>query len=200
MTDDPTRLPDDEAEATDETTDAEAPGGAPGGETAGDLDTAQLEAAAEGAEDEIGDEAEDEAEDETVVTNLEGVEAAPAMAPGAGRLEPEVRGPRVRAPKTTRTAFAIDPALRIKDSWSAAFVIVCVAIFAAILGYALLFGRGGAFTPIATPSPIPTEAPSENPSPSVAPTGAPSPSAAPTVASTIAPSAAPSPAPSPAAT
>jgi hypothetical protein len=196
MTDDPTRLPDDGAEAADETTDAEAPGGAPGGETAGDLDAAQLEDAAEGAQDDIGG----EAEDETVVSNLEGVEAPPAMAPGAGRLEPEVRGPRVRAPKTTRTAFAIDPALRIKDPVSAAFVIVCVAVFAAILGYALLFGRGGAFTPIPTPSPISTEAPSENPSPSVAPTGAASPSAAPTVIPTTAPSPAASPAPSPAAT
>src|SRR4029453_823815 len=102
-------------------------------------------------------------EDETIVENLGGVEAAPAV-PGGPRMEPEVRGPRVRGPKTTRTAFAIDPALRIKDPWSGWFVGITVAVFALILANALLFGHGGAFSPTPTPTPVPTEGPSEAPS------------------------------------
>ena len=187
MTDDPNAEPGDETEELDNTQ---------------ELDDAQLEAAASGAEDDI--EGEDEERDETIVDDLGGVEAAPAM-PGGPRLEPEVRGPRVRGPKTTRTPFAIDPALRIKDPWSAWFVGLAVAVFGLILANALLFGHGGAFSPVPTPTAVPTEGPTESPSeaptvvpsasPSVAPTTAPStaPSVAPTTGPSVAPSAAPSP-------
>jgi len=165
-----------------------------GGEEAGDLDAAQLEAAAEGAENEVQGEAEGEGETEgggeadledEAFVEAEAADESPIRPVGAPpRSRPEPRGPRVRAPKTTRTAFAIDPALRIRDPWSAAFVAIAVVVFALILANALLFGRGGAFTPIPTPSPVPTEGPSA--SPSAAPSA--SPSAAPSVAPSVAPS------------
>ena len=82
-----------------------------------------------------------------------GIEAAPITAPGAPRFEPDVRGPRPRGPKAaSRTAFAIDPALRIKDRASAAFVITSVVVFALIVANAMLFGHGGALTPIPSAS------------------------------------------------
>jgi hypothetical protein len=187
-----------------------------GGDEAEDLDETQLEAAAEDAEDDVSDEEEAAAEDDTVVLQPGGIEAAPIGAPGAPRYEPDVRGPRVRGPKAaSRTAFAIDPALRIGDRASAAFVIISVAVFALILANAMLFGHGGALTPIPTASPIPvvTEGPSESPSavpsispapsgstaPTTSPSGSPSGSTAPTTAPTAAPSSAPTAAPSPAA-
>jgi len=169
-----------------------------GGEQAEDLDATQLEAAAEGAEDEVGDAGDDEAEaleqaeDDTVVLA--------AGLPVAPRVEPEARGPRPRGAKApTRTAFAIDPALRIQDRASAVFVIGTLVVFILILGNAMLFGHGGAFTPIPTPSPIPqsTEAPSE--APSAVPSGSPVASPAGSIVPSTAPSAAPSAAPSPAA-
>lgn len=175
-----------------------------------DLDAAQLEAAAAGAEhdietdtepameDEPEEAAEDESlgEDDTVVLGAAGARAG-VGAPVPNRLSTEARGPRVRAPKTTRTAFAIDPALRIQDPWSAAFVIVSVLVFAVILAYALLFGHGGAFTPLPTPTPVSSEVPSAAPSasPSAAPSA--SPTVAPSISPSIAPSSAPSTAPSP---
>jgi hypothetical protein len=173
MTDDPNATPEELA-------------GEAGGEEAGDLDAAQLEAAAEGAENEVEGETAGEGgadlEDEAFV-EAEAADESPIRPVGAPpRSGPEPRGPRVRAPKTTRTAFAIDPELRIKDPWSAVFVVIAVAVFALILANALLFGHGGAFTPIPTPSPVPTEGPSESPSaapstsPSAAPSVAPSPS------------------------
>src|SRR5260221_6966651 len=104
MTDDPNVEP---------TPDPEAP--TEGGQQAEDLDATQLEAAAEGAEDDISDEEAEAEEDDTVVLEPGGIEA-PVGAPGAPRIEPEVRGPRPRGPKAaSRTAFAIDPALRIHD-------------------------------------------------------------------------------------
>jgi len=192
-------------------------GATEGGEAAQDLDETQLEAAAEGAEDEVsdeGDEAAEEAEaaeaaedteaaeDETGVLEA-GAVAAPIGTPGARRPEPEARGPRERGPKTTRTAFAIDPALRIHDRASAAFVILTVVVFGLILANALLFGSGGALTPIASPSPTqqaseaPSESPSGAPSASPAPTIAPSPAPSASPAGSTAPSTGPSTAPSP---
>jgi hypothetical protein len=158
-----------------------------GGEAADDLDAAQLEAAAEGAEEEVEDEG--EADAETLVEEEGGIEAAPVLAPGGRRLEPEVRGPRVRGPKPARTVFAVDPALRIKDRASEAFVIVSVVVFALIFANAMLFGHGGAFSPVPTPTPVPTVAP-VSPSPS----GGESPSVAPTTAPSSSPTVAPSPA------
>lgn len=186
-------------------------GGEAGGELAGDLDDAQLEAATEGAQDDLDVDREDDldeaGEDDTMVVEPGALEAAPSMARGgADRLEPEIRGPRVRGPKTTRTAFAIDPALRIQDRASAVFVIVCVAVFALILANGLLLGHGGAFTPIpsASPIPIPTELPSTGPTtgPSTSPSAAPSPTGVPSTGPTgsSAPTVAPTAAPSPAAT
>jgi hypothetical protein len=192
MTDDPNLDPnglpaDEEPEEALSTEAMDADVGAieAGGEAADDLDAAQLEAAAEGAEEEI----EDEAEDDTTVEEEGGIEAAPVLAPGGRRLEPEVRGPRVRGPKPARTVFAVDPALRIKDRASEAFVIVSIVVFALIFANAMLFGHGGAFSPVATPTPVPTVAPA-SPSPS----GGESPSVAPTAAPSSSPTAAPSPA------
>lgn len=205
MTDDPNVEPKPEPEPEANVL-ADGEGASESGENAEDLDATQLEAAAEGAEDDVSDDEREEAEDETVVLEPGGIEAAPAVAPGAPSLEPEVRGPRVRGPKTSRTAFAIDPALRIRDRASAAFVILSLAVFAAIVANALLFGKGGAFRPILTPSPIPqsTEAPSEAPSTSpgasaspassAAPSGSPAGSGAPTTAPSVAPTTGPSPA------
>ena len=51
-----------------------------------------------------------------------------------------------------RTAFPIDPALRIKDPLSAAFVIAAIVVFVLIFLNAMAFGRGGAFTPVKTPA------------------------------------------------
>jgi len=180
MTDDPNAQPEDlDAEAVD------------GGDvTDDDLDDAELEAAAERAKLEVDDE-----DGEGEVDDLGGVEAAPLLAPGGTRLEPEVRGPRLRGPKPAEhTPYAVDPSQRIRDPWSAAFVAISVAVFGLILAYALLLGRGGAFTPIATPTPVPTVAPesaapsgslapsasaSTEPSGSIAPTPSPSPTEAP---------------------
>jgi len=203
MTDDPNVEP-KPASAPEPNELADGEGATRGGENAEDLDATQLEAAAEGAEDEVSDEEAEEAEDDTVVL-APGIEAAPIGAPGAPRYEPDVRGPRVRGPKTSRTAFAIDPALRIRDRASAAFVILCVAVFAAIIANALLFGVGGAFRPILTPSPIPqaSEAPSASPStspgasaspvPSTAPSGSPAGSTTPSAAPSVGPTTGPSP-------
>ncbi|HLX34677.1 MAG TPA: hypothetical protein VKR30_05470 [Candidatus Limnocylindrales bacterium] len=175
MTDDPNRPFGDE-DLVDEGFGAE-------GEGAEDLDDAQLEAATEGARDEIEDES-----DDTTILGPGGVEAA--SVPGMTRLEPEIRH-RDRGPKPARTVFAVDPALRIKDPWSAAFVIIAVAVFVAIVANAMLFGIGGAFTPIPTPSPIPTLGPTE--SPSEAPSGSPaaSPSAGESGAPSLTPAASP---------
>jgi len=175
MTDDPNARPDDlDAEAVD------------GGEiTDDDLDDAELEAAAERAKLEVDDE-----DDGSEVDDIGGVEAAPVLAPGGTRLEPDVRGPRIRGPKPAEhTPYAVDPSLRIRDPWSAAFVALSVGVFGAILAFALLFGHGGVFTPIPTPTPVPTAAAetpepsgSVGPSGSVEPSGTPGPSPTPTEA------------------
>jgi hypothetical protein len=182
MTDDPSSTPGDlEDEAASEDAADVAAVAAPEDvepDEAQDLDDAELEAAAERAKLEV--DAEDEGLD---VENLDGIEAAPILAPGAPQIEPSVRGPRARGPKPAEhVAFAIDPGLRIRDPWSSAFVIATLAVFGVILAYALLFGHGGAFTPIATPSPVPTAgevtpAPSDTtaPSGSIAPTPSPAP-------------------------
>ena len=167
-------------------------------EAAPDLDDTQLESAAEAAEDTV----EAAEADQVDVEPLEDVEAvaAPAPAPGVTRVEPAGRpGPRVRGPKPARTAFAIDPALRIRDLASAAFVIITLLVFAGILANAMLLGTGGALRPIATPSPVPSvvaspsAAPSASPVVSPSPAATPTPAASPSTAPTVVPSTAPSP-------
>lgn len=196
MTDDPNVEPKPEPELEPNVL-SESAAATEGGEEAEDLDASQLEAAAEGAEDEVGDAGDEEAEaleaarDETAVLAPGDLQAVPIGAPG-GVIEPEERGPRPRGPKApSRTAFAIDPALRIQDRASAAFVIVTVAVFVLILANAMLLGHGGALTPIPTASPIPqlTEAPSESPSASGSP--APSTSTAPTIGPSSSPAGSP---------
>jgi hypothetical protein len=215
MTDDPKDNPEleigddplaaDIAAADSGPIDPEVDSGA-GGEAAEDLNASELEAAASAAESEVeSDEARaaldaEIADAEVSDGSIEGdetetaVEAAPVLAPGSGALERPVARPGVRAPrgpKPARTVFAVDPALRIKDPVSAAFVVGTVLVFVLIFANALAFGRGGAFHPIATPTPIATEAPSSEPSAGAS--GSPG-------ASGSTPSASPSVAPSPAAT
>jgi hypothetical protein len=182
-----------------------------GGEAAEDLNASELEAAASAAESEVeSDEARatldaEIADAEVGDGSIEAdeteaaIEAPPLLAPGAGALERPVArsGPRAsRGPKPARTIFAVDPALRIKDPVSAAFVVGTVLVFVLILANALAFGHGGAFHPLATPTPIATEAPSAVPSegPSSSPGASGSPAASPTIAPSASPSVAPSPA------
>jgi hypothetical protein len=183
MTDDPNAQPEDlDAEAVD------APAVDAGDATDDDLDDAELEAAAERAKLEVDDEA-----GGADVDDFGGVEAAPLLASGGARLEPEVRGPRPRGPKPAEhTPYAVDPSQRIRDPWSAAFVAISVAVFGLILAYALLLGRGGALTPIPTPTPIPTVAPE-----SVAPSSSVAPSTSVEPSGSIAPSGSPSGSPTP---
>ena len=107
---------------------------------------------------------------------------------------------------SARTPFAIDPALRIKDPISAAFVAATILVFLGIFLYAMAFGKKGAFTPERTPRPTPivSIAPSGSPGASGSPgpsgsaapsgtTGSPAPSAAPTGAASTAPSPSPPP-------
>jgi hypothetical protein len=213
MTDDPKDTP--ELETGEDPLAAEA-----GGEAAEDLSASELEAAASAAENEVeSDEAratldaeiasaEPRAEsvegDEPASEEFTGdetetaIEAAPVLAPGAGALErpgaksitrPGGRAPR--GPKPARTVFAVDPALRIKDPVSAAFVVGTVLVFALIFANALAFGRGGAFHPLPTPAPIATEAPTAVPS--AGPSGSPGASGSPAPSPSISPSIAPSP-------
>ena len=207
MTDDPKDRPEpeigDDPLAADQAmgnSDLEA-----GGEAAGDLNASELEAAASAAESEVeSDEARatldaEIAEAEVDDGSIEGdqteaaIEALPVLAPGAGALERPMARPGARAPrgpKPARTVFAVDPALRIKDSVSAAFVVGTVLVFVLILANALAFGHGGAFHPLATPAPIETLAPTEVPS--AGPSG--SPAASPSIGPSASPSVAPSPA------
>ncbi|NJD27550.1 MAG: hypothetical protein FIA92_04565 [Chloroflexi bacterium] len=123
-------------------------------------------------------------------------------APVADELEPEPDelepAPRPRqapkaAPPARRGGFAIDPALRIRDRWAAAFVIGSTAVFVGIFLYAAGFGKGGAFTPPRTPAPI------VSPSPGVSPSGLPSgsPAVSPTTPASTGTSPVASPAPTP---
>jgi hypothetical protein len=180
-----------------------------GGEAAEDLNASELEAAASGAESEVESEEGGAALDEIGGAEagdqlIEGdetetaIEAPPALAPGSGNLERRIARPGARAPrgpKPARTVFAVDPALRIKDPVSAAFVVGTVLVFVLILANALAFGHGGAFTPLPTPTPIATTAPA----PSTGPSGSPGASGSPAASPSIAPSASPSVTPSPAA-
>jgi hypothetical protein len=208
---------------TDRLNDAPGDGSEPTGDEAPDLTDAQLAAATDAAEatveeDEAGGEsvldaevAEAEAEmaeaeaaeDEAAEGDAEseGMPAAPvrvgarqrAAEAAAARTAAAGRGPK--APKPTRTAFPIDPSLRIKDPASAVFVAGSILVFVLIFLNAMALGYGGAFTPVPTSAPIvsPSPAPSVSPGPSgsAAPSGSPAPSVAPspsTPATTASPS------------
>lgn len=174
------------------------PGPEPIGVGADEADAA-AEAAAEEAEV-AGDETAAYEPDEDEETAP--LRRAPARDTGTRRFErpaagPVGRGPR--PPKATRTMFAIDPALRIHDRASAAFVLGSVAVFVLILANALALGQGGAFTPLPTAVPIPTAGPTASPGPSesVTPSASPAASASPAPSTSPAPSMSPAPAASP---
>jgi hypothetical protein len=162
--------------AADEVGEAEA-----GGET---LEEAEAYDAEELLEGEAADETEDEADEERAPAppgrRLTAAEAAARRSAGPGRMRD------ARGPKPTRTAFAIDPALRIRDQASAAFVVASILVFLLIFLNAMAFGHGGAFTPIPTATPFVSASPAPSASPGA------SGSAAPSGAATPAPSAAPS--------
>jgi len=186
-----------------------------GGDAAEDLNASELEAAASAAESEVESDAARAALDAQIAgaevdadfvaaddLGIEGdetepiIEAPPALAPGTGALERPVARPGTRAqrgPKPARTIFAVDPALRIKDSVSAAFVVGTVLVFVLILANALAFGHGGAFRPLPTQVPIETPAPTPSTGPSGSPGASGSPAASPSIAPTPSPSVAPSP-------
>lgn len=170
---------------TDERTDQpidDAPGAAPGPDepeepTASDV----LAAEDELPEDELPeDEDEVAAEDELPEdeADLAEPEAEPSRGGGARQRDRAGRGTgRAGAmPSARARTLAIDPALRIRDRVSQAFVILVVLVYAAIFLNAMAFGHGGAFTT----SPAPTVAASSSASPgasgaSAAPTPAASP-------------------------
>ena len=83
------------------------------------------------------------------------------------------------------TQLTVDPAHRVSDRASAAFVLVTVAAFVLILFNGLLLGHGGLLTPVATPSPVPSLTASPAPSGSAA--------ASPTVAPSTTPAVTPTP-------
>lgn len=160
-----------------------------------DLTDAEIEAA-EAEEDEVAEE----------TATDEGMPPAPPVRVGARQRAAEAAAARAAAaargpkgPKAARTAFPIDPALRIKDPTSAAFVGASIIVFLLIFLNAMAFGHGGAFTTVKTPAPIVSQSPGASSSPgasgSIAPTGSPAASPAPTIAPTAAPSAAPTSAP-----
>ena len=151
-------------------------------------------------DDDEGEEDDDEAAYEAPVAA--GAAGAAGAAAGAAGARPDARRPDGRKPAAPAGPTPSETAVHVSDRASAAFVIVVVLAFAAILGYGLLGGVGGFLTPIPTPAPLPSEAPSTGPSvaPSAAPSGsvAPNGSAAPSAvpsASGGASSAAPSPSP-----
>jgi hypothetical protein len=143
------------------------------------------------AEAEADAELEAEEEDAEVEEATEAAVAAPAARPGARARAEQARARAteshaVKAPRSTRTPFAIDPALRIKDPTSVVFVAGTILVFALVFLNAMAFGHGGAFRathPPVTPGPTVSAAPSGSPgaSGSAAPSG--SPAASPAVTS-----------------
>ena len=175
---------------TDRSNDAPEDAETPDDESA-DLSDAQLAAAAEDAafEADTGEETlDDEAEDEAAEVVLEAeLDAAAGGAKGGAPVRKSAReraaaqaardrrtgtGARAaRPPKVTRTPFAIDPALRIKDPASTGFVVATIIVFLLIFLNAMAFGKGGAFTVVPTRAPAPSVAPV--PSVSPGPSGSP---------------------------
>jgi hypothetical protein len=115
---------------------------------------------------------------------------------------PQVRGRKPAEPAAPRTSVAhSDEELPyIDDRASKIWVGAIVAVFALILAYGLLFGKGGALTPPTpspTPSPVPTATSTATAVPSASLTAAPSVTLTPAPSVTATPNASPTPAPSP---
>lgn len=111
------------------------------------------------------------------------------------RMSPSER----RAAKLARShgAFvAVDPALRIRDRASSAFVLIALLFFVGVFANAIAFGHGGALSPTPSPTPIPTATPTPSATPAPSETPVPSgtavPSGSPTASGTPAASADPS--------
>lgn len=160
------------------------------------------EEAVEGAVDDAGpfDDAEDEdalaveadeVDEVDEADEVDEVAAGAAPAPVTTRERGRRGGRVLRRSQPARAPTASEIAVHVDDRISAAYVIVTVAVFVGLILYALLFGKGGALTPVPTAAPIPSV--SASPSASVAPSGSPAASGA------VSPSIAPSPSASPAA-
>jgi len=157
------------------------------------------EEAVEGAVDDAGpfDDAEDEDALAVEADEVDGADEVDEVAAGAAPApvttrERGRRGGRVlRRSQPARAPTASEIAVHVDDRISAAFVVLVAAVFVGLILYALLFGKGGALTPVPTAAPIPSV--SASPSASVAPSGSPAASGA------VSPSIAPSPSASPAA-
>jgi hypothetical protein len=124
--------------------------------------------------------AEDELADEEVVESTPAEEGLAEPEP-----EPEPKPARQRPGATSGAAalaaaqarsrtrgVVIDPALRIRDRVSEAFVIGTVLVFAVIFLNAMAFGKGGALSPTPSPAPsglVESAAPSSSPIPTVPP-------------------------------
>jgi hypothetical protein len=91
----------------------------------------------------------------------------------------------------------LDPAHRVSDRASAAFVLVTVGIFVLILLNGLALGHGGFLTPIPTPSAIPAVTASPLPSAAPVPSGSPVPIVTPAPTATPVPTATPAPSATP---
>jgi hypothetical protein len=100
-----------------------------------------------------------------------------------------------REPEVEEERRAAEEYVYVDDRVSRLWVLLIVAVFAAIFLYGVLFGRAGMLSP--TPSPQPTEppTPSLSPSPSLSPTPAASPSVVPSPTVEASPTVAPSPTP-----
>ena len=184
-------LTDAQLAAATDASEAEVEEDEAGGETMSEGDLVDEELAEADPEDAEEAEAEAAAEDEgmpappvRVGARQRAAEAAALRAASAGR------GPKTKAAQ--RTAFPIDPALRIKDPASAIFVVASIALFVVIFLNAMAFGHGGAFNPIPTPTPFVSDAPTSSPAASLGGSGSAAPSSAPSAAPTTAPTAAPS--------
>ena len=150
-----------------------------------------------------GVEGQDEDLDDELAEQEEEEEQERDEGPRSSAVLPPVRGRAPAAPATTRTTVlhSEDELPYIDDRASKIWVAAIVAIFALIVAYGLLFGKGGALNP-PTPSPTPSPTPAATathtagPSPSltVAPSGTPRPSV--TAGPSATPPVSPTPAPS----
>ncbi|HEY5496260.1 MAG TPA: hypothetical protein VIK16_06335 [Candidatus Limnocylindrales bacterium] len=118
---------------------------------------------------------------------------ASATSRGPGRGPRGNRGPAAPA----RVPTASDIAVHIDDRASAIFVIAAIAIFVLIFLNALVLGKGGLLTPIATAAPVViAPAASVEPSASASPAASASPGASAPASGSPAPSASPAASPS----
>jgi hypothetical protein len=158
----------------------------------------ELEAETSELADDI-DEATDEelAAEEEAAAASEAIDAGPLAGADAAGI---AAGGRRRATAAAATSAVPERAIRVDDRISKAFVLLTVAVFAAILLNAVFLGVGGVFTPYVSPSPelsaSPSAAVSASPSASVSVSPSGSGSAAPSASGSVAPSPSASPAPS----